>query len=191
MDRVEEHAHFVRPIASRLKRRSGCQLELDDLEQEGMLGLLDAAKKYDDSLGVPFGAYARLRINGAILDTIRNSFGRTHRIPSCRSLSEPILYDGDEVDLAEILPDPNAVDALNDLLDKEKACRVQTAVGQLRPREQAVIKALYVDEIYQRDIAKSMGCVQSRVSQISTVALGKLRRSLTIQNLPSASPLTI
>lgn len=70
---VENHLGLVRVIARRLANQIGTRIDIEDLEQEGMLGLMDAAAKYDENLGVPFSAYAMHRIRGAIIDSIRNA----------------------------------------------------------------------------------------------------------------------
>jgi RNA polymerase sigma factor for flagellar operon FliA len=69
---IENHLGLVRVIARQIGKRIGARIEIEDLEQEGMLGLIDAAAKYDESLGVPFSAYAAQRIRGAIIDSVRN-----------------------------------------------------------------------------------------------------------------------
>jgi RNA polymerase sigma factor for flagellar operon FliA len=69
---IENHLGLVRVIARQIGKRIGTRIEIEDLEQEGMLGLMDAAAKYNESLGVPFSAYAAQRIRGAIIDSIRN-----------------------------------------------------------------------------------------------------------------------
>jgi RNA polymerase sigma factor FliA len=69
---IENHLGLVRVVARRIAKQIGERIDIEDLEQEGMLGLMDAAAKYDESLGVPFSAYATLRIRGAIIDSIRH-----------------------------------------------------------------------------------------------------------------------
>ena len=69
---IENHLGLVRVIARQIGKRIGARIEIEDLEQEGMLGLMDAAAKYNESLGVPFSAYAAQRIRGAIIDSVRN-----------------------------------------------------------------------------------------------------------------------
>ncbi len=68
---IEEQLPHVRLIARRIHSRLPRHIELDDLIQTGVLGLLEAMKKFDPSRKVELGAYARLRIQGAILDSLR------------------------------------------------------------------------------------------------------------------------
>jgi len=69
---VREHAPMVRRIAVQVKSRLPPSIELDDLIQEGMLGLLDAARRWQPQAGqAPFAAYARTRVRGAMYDWLR------------------------------------------------------------------------------------------------------------------------
>ncbi len=68
---VREHAGLVKRIAHHLLGRLPDNVQLDDLLQAGMIGLLEAARKYDGSKGASFETYAGIRIRGAMLDEIR------------------------------------------------------------------------------------------------------------------------
>lgn len=68
---VEAYAHLVKRIAHHLMARLPDSVQVDDLVQAGMLGLLEAAGKYDGSRGASFETYAGIRIRGAMLDEVR------------------------------------------------------------------------------------------------------------------------
>lgn len=68
---VEQHADLVKRIAHHLLGRLPPSVQVDDLIQSGMIGLIEAAKKYDESKGASFETYAGIRIRGAMLDEIR------------------------------------------------------------------------------------------------------------------------
>lgn len=70
-DVVVLHAPLVKRIAHHLLMRMPSSVQLDDLIQSGMIGLLEAARKYDVSKGASFETYAGIRIRGAMLDEIR------------------------------------------------------------------------------------------------------------------------
>ena len=70
-DLVTRHATLVKRIAYHLKGRLPDTVQVDDLIQSGMLGLLEAAKNFDSSQGASFETYAGIRIRGAMLDEIR------------------------------------------------------------------------------------------------------------------------
>ena len=70
---VIQHADLVKRIAYHLVSRMPPNVEVDDLIQAGMIGLLDAAKHYSPNKGANFETYAGIRIRGAMLDEVRKS----------------------------------------------------------------------------------------------------------------------
>ncbi|HLH18362.1 MAG TPA: FliA/WhiG family RNA polymerase sigma factor [Bryobacteraceae bacterium] len=68
---VLEHLPLVKAIAIRVRESLPVQVEVDDLVHAGVLGLFDAVVKYDETKNVAFHAYAKHRIKGAILDSLR------------------------------------------------------------------------------------------------------------------------
>jgi len=68
---ILEHLPLVRAIAVRVYENLPVHVDLDDLVHAGILGLFDAALKYDDNKQVTFQGYAKHRIKGAILDSLR------------------------------------------------------------------------------------------------------------------------
>jgi len=69
---VAEYLPLVKAVAGKLFARLPRHVDLDDLVGAGVLGLLNAAKQYDESKGVPFSRYAEIRVRGAMLDELRN-----------------------------------------------------------------------------------------------------------------------
>src|SRR5215472_13663044 len=68
---VLEHLPLVKAIAIRVYESLPVRVDLDDLVHAGVLGLFDAVTKYDSDKNVAFHAYAKHRIKGAILDSLR------------------------------------------------------------------------------------------------------------------------
>ena len=68
---VEDYAPLVKRIAQHLITRMPASVQLDDLLQAGMIGLLEAAQKYDAAQGASFETYAGIRIRGSIIDEMR------------------------------------------------------------------------------------------------------------------------
>jgi RNA polymerase sigma factor for flagellar operon FliA len=68
---IHKYLHLVKYVAGRISVNLPPHVEIDDLINEGILGLIDAIGKYDDTRGVKFETYAITRINGAILDALR------------------------------------------------------------------------------------------------------------------------
>ena len=72
-DMVIQYAPMVKRIAYHLKSRLPAHIQLDDLIQAGMVGLLEASKNYDISQGASFETYSSIRIRGAMLDEMRKN----------------------------------------------------------------------------------------------------------------------
>ena len=70
-DQITQCAPLVKRIAYHLLARLPASVQVDDLIQAGMLGLLDAAQRYDPAQGAAFATFAEPRIRGAMLDEIR------------------------------------------------------------------------------------------------------------------------
>jgi len=70
-DELMKHIGLVKRVALHLKTRLPNFMELDELIQVGTIGLIEAAKSFDDKKGVEFEVFARTRIRGAILDQVR------------------------------------------------------------------------------------------------------------------------
>lgn len=68
---VEQYAPLVKRIAHHLLARLPASVQLDDLLQAGMMGLLEASSKFDGSKGAKFETFAGIRIRGAMIDEIR------------------------------------------------------------------------------------------------------------------------
>ena len=68
---VEDYAPLVKRIAQHMMLKMPASVQLDDLIQAGMIGLLEASKKYDTAHGASFETYAGIRIRGAIIDEMR------------------------------------------------------------------------------------------------------------------------
>lgn len=68
---IIENLHLVQIIAAHVRRSISVHTEMDDLVHAGTLGLFEAAMKYRDDKEVPFQVYAKHRIRGAILDSLR------------------------------------------------------------------------------------------------------------------------
>lgn len=68
---IEDYAYLVKRIAQHMIARMPACVQLDDLVQAGMIGLLEAAQKFDGGKGASFETYAGIRIRGAIVDEMR------------------------------------------------------------------------------------------------------------------------
>ncbi|VAW51229.1 RNA polymerase sigma factor for flagellar operon [hydrothermal vent metagenome] len=88
---MTEHAPFVKRIAYHMITRLPASVQLEDIVQTGMIGLFEALKGYDMSKGASFETYARIRIQGAMIDEVRRCDWTPRSVyKKSRQLSEAI-----------------------------------------------------------------------------------------------------
>jgi RNA polymerase sigma factor for flagellar operon FliA len=223
---IAEHVSLVKYLASRVSAKLPPSIEADDLVGAGMLGLIDAAEKFDATRGIRFRTYAERRIRGAILDHLRSldwaprSLRRRAReLESAQSKLERVhgrAVEGAEVaeyldmnieDFQSLVSDINSVqmtslycgsdadgDAVADPIQSvpdtpdrspfavyartELRQRLASAVELLPEKERLVISLYYVEELTMKEIGSVLGVNESRVSQIHSKAVGRLRNNL-------------
>jgi RNA polymerase sigma factor FliA len=69
---IHKYLHLVKYVAGRISAALPSNVEIGDLINDGVFGLIDAIEKYDDDRAVKFETYAIMRINGSILDALRS-----------------------------------------------------------------------------------------------------------------------
>lgn len=77
---VEQHLYLVQHVVNQLASRYPAHIDRTELWSAGAAGLVDASRRYDQSIGVPFARYASIRIRGAIIDSTRTRDWATRRL---------------------------------------------------------------------------------------------------------------
>lgn len=215
---VEKHAPLVKRIAYHLLARLPASVQVDDLIQSGMIGLIEAAKNFDGGKGASFETFAGIRIRGSMLDEIRRGDWTPRSVHrNARLIAETIAEleaefgrDVKDVEVAEklditldeyhhMLSDVSsgriigiedlgitedalvtANDQENDNLYEEQANdSFQQAliknISSLPEREAIVLSLYYNDELNLKEIGEVLSVSESRVSQIHSQALVRLR----------------
>lgn len=221
---VVQFAPLVKRLAHYMMASLPPSVELDDVIQSGMLGLLDAAKRYKDSYGAQFETYAVQRIRGAMLDGLRQSdwlprglrkslrqvevmvskLEQQHgRSPSEQELADALgmsladyqqlLQDargyqlvsaedlqghGDESYLERYYPGEKSDDPLQSLLDEDQRDTLVQAIEDLPDREKKVMGLYYEHEMNLREIGEVLNVSESRVCQLHSQAIARLRSRL-------------
>jgi RNA polymerase sigma factor (sigma-70 family) len=141
---IEQHLDLVRAIAANVKRSLPPSFELDDLIAVGCIALVESADRYRPSEhgGAPFSAYARFRIRGAILDSVR----RRHWTENTRIALEDA-------------PEPAAAPVIDTVIDQGRLRkRLAHELAYLDPDQRAVIQAYYGGEQTSiRQVAENAG----------------------------------
>ena len=220
-----EHLPQVQYIARRIHDRLPPQVLLEDLVHAGILGLMDAVRKYDPSKNVQLKHYAEFRIRGAILDSLRQvdwsprtlrrqgrrleqaisdckgRYGRDPTEPEIAAELDMSLEDlqhlmGDlrGLEIGSLQADSNEPgggeeaiqyrasteeeDPFHQTLRSEMTGLLAKAIGELPPREREVLALYHYEELTMKEVGATLGIGESRVSQIHTAALLRLRARL-------------
>lgn len=221
---LSQHAGLVKKMAYQLKAKLPANVEMDDLIQAGMIGLLDATQRYEDNHGAQFETYASLRIRGAMLDELREndwmprSLRKSMRAveSAIRSLEQQYGRAPTETELAKALDmtiteyhallgdcsghqllyfeDFHASDESAHFLDHHvhdqhgdpmqmllssdfKDCLVE-AINALPEREKILMGLYYEQSLNLKEIGTVMNVSESRVSQLHSQAVARLRASM-------------
>ena len=219
-DFVVQFTPLVKRIAYHMMTKLPASVQVDDLIQAGMIGLLDAIKRYEGSYGRQFESYASQRIRGSILDELREAdwLPRSMRKKmrdvetTIRKLEQDLGHSPSEQELADELEislndyhkilqnargaqliyyedfqkddeDPfldrfcvdSGGDPLEALLDENLRALLIKAIDNLPPREKQVMGMHYEQEMNLREIGEVMGVSESRVCQLHTQAVSRLR----------------
>jgi RNA polymerase sigma factor FliA len=182
---------LVRQIAASVARRLPSHIDRDELVSLGALGWVEARARFDASRGVPFAGYAALRIRGAILDGLRQSdtLSRGDR-KKARVTNEPALprtvggMSPLELESTVGHDETHLDDAL---AGRQMSRELSRALPSLPEREQYVVRRFFFDEMPMRAIGEELGVSESRISQIVTAAVGKLRAALSDDDVKEAA----
>lgn len=176
---IEHYSGMPARIARRLHPAGVTAVGADDLASAGMVGLIDAVDRYEPDRGVPFEAYAILRIRGAILDELRSATGGRRAETTTQLSLDELLEAGDHT-----LPvyDGRAADGA----EQDVAQRVESALRYLPDRQREVIARYYGDALTLREAGLRMGISEARACQLHGRAIETLRRALLPATAPAA-----
>jgi RNA polymerase sigma factor for flagellar operon FliA len=220
---VMENVGLVKALASRLAQRVPSQVEVNELISVGMIGLIEAAGRYRPSTGVPFDAFARRRVHGAMLDSLRDLDWAPRSVRKMRRDVDATINrlrhelrrepeEGEiagalhvtEADYARMLDQIKAVDIgtirqldtatgdspmLELAIDPGEGAQVRleraemrqhlaAAIEELPERERQILSLYYHEELTLAEIGEVIGVGESRVSQLRTQAIARLRARL-------------
>jgi RNA polymerase sigma factor for flagellar operon FliA len=186
---------------------SNASLELHDLTQAGLLGLVNAGRSYNPATAVPFSMYARYRIEGEMLDSMRRQdlaprrlrrwqkqvsaarrelMGVLQREPSEEELCERLMISAVEMRnrsaaLKHTGPGGQGAEAAGpeDICARRQLREVlDRLIDSLTPGLQQVIRLRYCRHMNMKEIGAELGVQESRVSEMHRTALEEMGRIL-------------
>ncbi|MGE0311035.1 MAG: RNA polymerase sigma factor FliA [Lautropia sp.] len=221
---IRQYAPMVRRVASQLIARLPANVDIDDLIQAGMIGLLDASTRYDSSQGAQFETFAMQRVRGAMLDELRASDWmprsvrrnqrrietaihdleqRLQRAPTESEIAahlklgleqyQQLLIDskgaqlmyiddigpegGEEGYLERNVPDTGPL-PLERIGDARFRKALADAIARLPEREKLVMGLYYQEGLNLKEIGAVLGVTESRISQMHSQSVARLRSQL-------------
>jgi len=225
---VLEHTPLIRYIVNRIAVRLPSHIDLDDLHNTGVIGLMDAIEKYDPDKNCKFKTYAEFRIKGAILDQLRSldwvprsvrqksrrlerAYGEVEQrlgrsaseeevadslglqidkfhelLNQVRGISlvnlEEIRGSGPDGDrsgsFADIVEDVHSENPFASLKLQEMKEIIGDTIATLPEKERLVVSLYYYEDLNMKEIGSILGITESRVCQIHTKAVLRLRSKL-------------
>lgn len=220
---LKEYAPLVKRIAHFMMLKLPNSVQVDDMIQAGMIGLLDAAGRYDELRGAQFETYASQRIRGSMLDELRGSDwlprsmrSDMRRIESaiCRvqqrlgkapaesdiarelgitlqeyqqmlqeSRGAQLMYyedfhSADDEDFFDRFESDGKSNPLEVLKDERFRGALIKAIENLPERERLLMGMHYEQDMNLREIGEVLGVGESRVCQLHSQAVARLRSML-------------
>lgn len=222
---ITAYAPLVKKLASMMIARLPASVDINDLIQVGTIGLIEAARQFDQNQGVQFETFASQRIRGAMLDELRredwlprqtrrnlrqiestihkleHDFGRP---PSESEIAEAMQlplpeyqsmlseckgiclvhfedFHGDDEghsNPVDNIMDENLASPLEQLSDDGFRSALVDAIKLLPERDQLVMSLYYEQDLNLKEIGAVLGVSESRVSQLHSQAIARLRSRL-------------
>ncbi len=216
---VTQYAPLVKRIAYHLMAKLPASVQVDDLVQNGMIGLLDALGRFEEGMGAQFETYAVQRIRGSMLDGLRENDWlprglrkemrrvetailklehENGRQPSEGELAsaldmtlgdyQRLLLDarghqlvyledlsGDDDDYLDHHASGVSLDPLAILEESDMRAALIGAIANLPEREKMMMALYYEQDLNLREIGEVMGVTESRVCQLHSQAVARLR----------------
>lgn len=231
---LSRHLPLVKQVVQRLAVRKPPHIDIDDMVSWGIVGLLDALKKYDPGKEASFATYAQFRIRGTILDHLRSLDWVPRSVrqkaslleKTCRRLENTLGRPANEEEIAGAMGiglkayqtllsqvgemclfsledlgfgsgderfharqnggSSDGEDPLAALLTQERIEIVSDAIGRLPERERMVVTLYYHEDLTMKEVGAVLGLTESRVSQVHSQAMIRLRGNLRVSLSPVA-----
>ncbi len=224
-EQVNKYAPLVKRIAYHMMARLPASVEVDDLIQVGLIGLMDAVSRFDGTQGAQFESYATQRIRGAMLDELREADWlprhvrqksrqiesaihtlqqRLGKPPTEQEISKEmgipidqyqgmlndvkgsqLLYyedfsDDDSANFLERYLVDGSSDPLALLEDEGFRASLIEAIHTLPERERSMMGMYYEQDMNLKEIGVVLGVSESRVCQLHSQAVARLRAQLKV-----------
>jgi len=202
---IHEYLPYVKRIVQRIATHLPASVDVEDLMNVGVMGLIQAVDRFDPKRDNKFMTYAIFRIKGAVLSELRSRdfLSRSSRRKlreleqTCQKMEQRLGRDVEDVEVAEELGLSsrdekeklmnflvhNEEDALSQTRLREIKSALARAIEQLPEKERLVISLYYLDELTMKETGEVLHITESRVSQIHSQTIMRLRNKLRKERL--------
>ncbi|MDD2900193.1 MAG: FliA/WhiG family RNA polymerase sigma factor [Desulfuromonadaceae bacterium] len=225
---IIDHIPLVRYLVSKMSIKLPQHLDLQDLMSSAMIGLINAADRFDPSRGVLFKTFAEQHIRGTILDelrsydvlsrSMRDKYKRLERElcklenllgrhPTSEEVAESLEIslddyfemlddvhaltfislddswegdDGSPLCLADVLCEADAKSPQQQVMTMQLAEALGQAIDTLPEKERLAVTLYYNEDFNLKEIGETLGLTESRISQIISQAMVRLRSRLRL-----------
>ena len=201
---VVKYGFKVKIIATQIAKKLPASIDVGDLESVGLMGLMDAADRFDPKKGAKFETYAAFRIRGAILDELRSQ----DWVP--RSVRDKAKNDADAIQYAMVYIDdmtPSAaaavresdaeektsfaINPIDEIARKETRGMLEELFRDLTDHERTIMSCYYFRGLNMKEVAEILDLSEPRICQLHSRAILKLRTSLTERYGSSAQTMVL
>ncbi|MDX1668843.1 MAG: RNA polymerase sigma factor FliA [Limnobacter sp.] len=222
---IDQYIPLVRRLAHHLIAKLPASVQIDDLVQAGLIGLMDAISKFEEGQGAQFETYASQRIRGSMLDELRQADWMPRSVRQSQRKIEAAIVKAEqkygrsptEAEVAEVLGMPldeyqtmlfesrgaqlvfyddyaedgdgegyldrqtegdEESDPMSVLTDHRFREALIEQIENLPEREKMLMGLYYEQELNFREIAAVLGVTESRVCQLHTQAVTRLRSKM-------------
>jgi len=226
---IHEYLPYVKRIVQRIANHLPASVDVEDLMNVGVMGLIQAVDRFDPKRDNKFMTYAIFRIKGAVLSELRSRdfLSRSSRRKlreleqTCQKMEQRLGRDVEDVEVAEELGIDiedlhrtrqmssisfisfeelglssrdekeklmnflvhNEEDALSQTRLRELRSALARGIEQLPEKERMVMSLYYFDELNMKEAGEVMNITESRVSQIHSQAIMRLRKKMRKEQL--------
>ena len=225
---ILEHIPLVRYLVGRMSSKLPQHLDLQDLMSSAMIGLINAADRFDPSRGVLFKTFAEQHVRGTILDelrsydvlsrSMRDKYKRLERklnelehllgrhpsseeVAAALQMSLDDYYellddvhvftfislddswegdDGNPLCLADVLCEVEAKNPQQQVITMQLAEALGLAIDSLPEKERLAVTLYYNEDLNLKEIGETLGLTESRISQLISQAMVRLRSRLKL-----------
>ena len=225
---ILDHIPLVRYLVSRMSTKLPHHLDMQDLMSSAMIGLINAADRFDPARGVLFKTFAEQHVRGTILDELRSydvlsrsmreKYKRLERklnelehllgrnpsseeVAAALEMSLDDYYellddvhvftfislddswegdDGSPLCLADVLSETDAKNPQQQVITMQLADALGTAIESLPEKERLAVTLYYNEDLNLKEIGETLGLTESRISQLISQAMVRLRSRLKL-----------